>query len=359
MIYYKAVRIFTGSEWVTNRALLVEDGVILDVVPDNNQYPDAQVIDFGEQLLVPAFIDLQIYGGNGNLFTMRPTAETIQQTYEEICQQGTAFFQITLSTSSLDRMIQAIHACKEYQQQGGKGLIGLHLEGPYINPEKKGAHLEQFVRRPTPAELNSLFREGEGIITCITFAPEVVDEDCFKLLLQSGIRLSIGHSNATYAQARSAMQQGVRNVTHLFNAMSQLQSRAAGIVGACYDSDVYASIIADGIHVSYDALSISKKIMKERLYYISDAVTHSSTDEYSFVRNDDHYVTTQGVLAGSALSMYQSVKNGVEKADISWEESLRMASLYPARVAGLDHCLGKLEKGYQAEFAVFELDHHM
>ncbi len=251
-------------------------------------------------------------------------------------------------------MLKAIEASKEYQRLGGKGLIGLHLEGPYFNPIKKGAHVEKYVRKPTVSELNILLEAGKSIITYITFAPEMIDDECLNLLLNSGIPLSAGHSDATYDQAMAAFEKGINRVTHLFNAMSQFQSRAPGLVGAAYDSNVNASIVADGIHVDFNSIRISKKIMGERLFYITDAVTEDTRGEYSFTLNKDHYINDKGVLSGSALTMMKAVKNGVEKVGIPLDESLRMASTYPANVANLGHKLGKIEKGFLANFVVFD-----
>ncbi len=138
--------------------------------------------------------------------------------------------------------------------------------------------------------------------------------------------------------------------------MSQFQSRAPGLVGATYDSDAWASIVADGIHVDFNTIKITKKLMGERLFYITDAVTQDTRGEYSFTFNNDHYITSEGVLSGSALTMMQAVKNGVEKCGITLAESLRMANEIPAKVANIDHHLGKIEKGYLADFVVFDDD---
>ncbi len=349
----KAKKIFTGEKTIENSYLIVNDGIVIDIV-DKEPSENVEIIDYSAYNIAPAFIDLQIYGGGGSLFNTKPTAETIQKTYDEISKMGTYHFQITLSTMDLDTMLKAIEACKYYQKQGGKGLIGLHLEGPYFNPIKKGAHIEKYVRIPTIEEINTILSASDGIVTYMTIAPEMFDDKCLKALLSSGICISAGHSDATFLQAKAAFNKGISRVTHLFNAMSQFQSRAPGLVGATYDSDAYASIVADGIHVDFNAIKISKKIMGERLFYITDAVTQDTRGEYSFTLNNDHYINTTGVLSGSALSMMKAVKNGVEKCGISLEESLRMASTTPAKVANLGNQLGKLAKGYTADFVVFD-----
>jgi N-acetylglucosamine-6-phosphate deacetylase len=352
----KAKKIFTGNSIIENSYLIVNEELVVDIIsylPDHNTF---EIHDYSPFNLAPAFIDLQIYGGAGSLFNTEPTPNTIQKTYDEISKSGTKHFQITLSTISLENMLEGIEACKTYKKSGGKGLIGVHLEGPYFNPKKRGAHIEKHVRKPTLKEISLLLNECQGIAAYITIAPEMFDNQCLNVLLDSDMTISIGHSDATFTEAKAAFGKGIKRVTHLFNAMSQFQSRAPGLVGATYDSDAWASIVADGIHVDFNSLKISKKIMGERLFYITDAVTQDTRGEYRFTLNGDHYVNEMGVLSGSALSMMQAVKNGVKKADIPLDESLRMASTIPAKVANLGHQLGKLEKGYLADYVVFDDD---
>ncbi len=355
MFALKSNKIFTGKGIVNNGYIIVNEGLIVDILQENPQNENIKLSDYSNYNIAPSFIDLQIYGGGGSLFNTEPTAETIQKTYNEISKTGTKHFQITLSTVGLPTMLAGIEACKNYKKNGGKGLIGLHLEGPFFNPIKKGAHVEKHVRKPITSEINTILKASEGIVTYLTIAPEMFDDDCLNLLINSGINISAGHSDATFSQAKIAFSKGISRVTHLFNAMSQFQSRAPGLVGATYDSEAYASIVCDGIHVDFNAVKISKKIMGDRLFYITDAVTEDTRGEYSFTLNNNHYINQLGVLSGSALSMMQAVKNGVNHCGIPLAESLRMASTIPAKVANLPK-LGKIEKGYQADFVVFDDD---
>lgn len=359
MIALKSDRIFTGSDIAPKKGyIIVNEGLIKDIVSELPSGKTYEILDYSQYSIAPSFIDLQIYGGNGSLFNTEPTANTIQKTYYEISKTGTKHFQITLSTVDLPTMLAGIEACKTYQKNGGKGLIGLHLEGPYFNPIKKGAHVEKYVRKPTLAEINTILTASEGIVTYMTIAPEMFDDNCLKLLINSGIHISAGHSDATFKQAKNAFSKGISKVTHLFNAMSQFQSRAPGLVGAAYDSDVFASIVADGIHVDFNAVKISKKIMGDRLFYITDAVTEDTRGEYSFTFNKDHYINHLGVLSGSALSMMQAVKNGVNHCGFTLADSLKMASTIPAQVANLT-LLGRIEKGYNADFVIFDDDYNV
>ena len=163
--------------------------------------PDAEVLDFSGRSVAPGLIDLQIYGGQGKLFNNEPTVETIRSTWETVQAGGGSYFQITLSCSPLPVMWQAMDACRAYWASGGKGLLGLHLEGPYFNPEKRGAHPLQHIRKANRAEIAELIERGKGVVRYITIAPEMVDDWCLKMLLDSDIVVSAGHSNATFAQA--------------------------------------------------------------------------------------------------------------------------------------------------------------
>jgi N-acetylglucosamine-6-phosphate deacetylase len=191
----------------------------------------------------------------------------------------------------------------------------------------------------------------------MTLAPEVVSDDIIKLLQDFGVVISMGHTNAAYAQAKSAISKGIHAATHLFNAMSPLQHRAPGVVGAIYDDEnVVTSVVADGHHVDFAAIRISKAILKERIFLITDAVTENLKGGYSHRLEGDKYVIADGTLSGSALTMLKAVNNCVEKVGIPLEEALRMGSLYPAQVIGLDNQLGKIAKGYKADFIVLDTE---
>ena len=248
-----------------------------------------------------------------------------------------------------------MEVARSYKTGGGKGLLGVHLEGPYINPLKKGAHIEKFIKRPSPEEIRLLLEKGKGILKMTTLAPEQCDRECIGLLLENQIVVSAGHSNATYGQAIDGFYQGIPAATHLFNAMSPLQGREPGMVGAIYDhADVRSSIVCDGIHVDFASVRISKKIMQDRLFFITDAVAEVQYGEYVHVFKGDRYTLPDGTLSGSALTMLQAVRNGVEKAGIPLPEALRMASLYPAALMGLDSQWGSIKKGARADFVLLD-----
>jgi N-acetylglucosamine-6-phosphate deacetylase len=197
---------------------------------------------------------------------------------------------------------------------------------------------------------------GQGIIKIMTLAPEMFDDEGLQYLIQTGILLIAGHSNATYDQALRGIKSGVKGVTHLYNAMSPLGSREPGLVGACLDHAHFASIIPDGIHVSFPSLRIAKRIMGNRLFLISDSVTETDKGPYKFNLGDQRYVDDQGTLSGSAISLMQGVENCVRKVGISLAEALRMGSTFPAKVLGQDPITGTLHPGNLADFIVFNSD---
>ncbi len=350
-----AREIFTGQEIQTGKAVLIKEGKIVDIVDRKAVPAGYRVRDLPGYLLAPAFIDLQIYGGNGRLFSAELTTEALEAVYEYCLQGGCTQFLITLATNSIEKFIRAMDVAREYRNSGGKGLLGVHLEGPYINPAKKGAHLERFIRRPTTEEIGLLLSKGRDVFRMMTLAPEQCDRECIELLLRQGIVVSAGHSNASYEEAIDGFYQGIPAATHLFNAMSPLQGRQPGMVGAIYDhNDVRSSVVCDGIHVDFASVRISKKILGERLFFITDAVAEVQYGEYVHVFRGDRYTLPDGTLSGSALTMLQAVRNGVEKAGIPLPEALRMASLYPAQLLGMQDRLGSIRPGAYADLILLD-----
>lgn len=332
--------IFTGQEFVDK--ITVEDKII---VPEQGT-PDIS-IDLQGDLLVPAFIDLQLYGGNNQLFGEHPSVEALIATHDYSLAGGATLILPTVATNSQEIINAAINAVREYWNRGYAGVAGLHLEGPFINPAKRGAHIPGFIKTPTLQDAEELIRAGKGIIKMMTLAPEVCPPEVIAYLQANGVIISAGHTNATFEEALAS---GINVATHLFNAMSPLQHRAAGMVGAVLHSNhIRATIIADGHHVDYPVIAIAKKIMGERLLLITDAVTANTSGVYQHQLKGDKYVMPDGTLSGSALTMLKAVRNCIDHVGISRDESLRMASLYPAQVLQLDHKRGRIKEGYDAE----------
>jgi N-acetylglucosamine-6-phosphate deacetylase len=346
---YTADKIFTGEEWLYNHSIIIENETIVDVLPTSsiNHSNNQQTFN----TLVPAFIDIQIYGAGSKLFSVYPTTDALQNLYEYCVSSGTHFFMPTVATNTSQVFYNCIDAIRNYWQQGGKGCMGLHIEGPWINPAKRGAHIENLIHPPTIEEVKTLLDYGKDVIKIITLAPEVCAIEIIALIKSCGITISAGHSNISYSQAMQCFDENnVTAITHLYNAMSGLQHREPGLVGAAFNHPaIMASIIPDGHHVDFAAIKIAKQMMGNRLFVITDAVTQTNEGYYPHQLAGDKYESNH-ILSGSALTMTQAVQNLVTYCDVELEEALRMCSLYPAKMLGLDKQLGKIEKGYNAHF---------
>lgn len=347
-----AETIFTGEEWLMGYGVLTEEGKIKDVIPASEIPSSIAVQQFEEGMLVPAFIDLQIYGAHGKLLSVYPEPDALYKLNDYCRGGGAAWCMPTVATNTYDVFRQCIDAVREYWKMGGQGVLGLHLEGPWINPVRRGAHIESLIHTPSATEVKELLEYGKGVIKIITLAPEICGPSLMSYIVGQGIVISAGHSNATYTEAKQGFSNGATTVTHLYNAMSPLQHRAPGLVGAAMDDgNVMASIIPDGHHVDYAAIRIAKQVMKERLFVITDAVTQTGSGPYPHVFAGDKY-DAGGILSGSALTMNKAVQRLTAFAGIELEEALRMCALYPAKVMGMENHLGKIEKGYDAKMTV-------
>jgi N-acetylglucosamine-6-phosphate deacetylase len=349
---YSADKIFTGKNWLHSHSIIVDNGCISDIIPTHFVPSIFPIHHYSKCFIAPAFIDLQIYGAMGSLFSVHPSANTLHKMYDHCVSGGTKYFLPTVATNTFEVFKECIDAVKSYWGQGGKGVPGLHIEGPWLNKEKRGAHIESLIHSPEVDEVKELLEYGKGVIRIITLAPEVCSKEVIRLIQSYGIIISAGHSNATYKEATNAFNNGIQMATHLYNAMSALQHREPGLAGAIMQHPtVWSSIIPDGHHVDFAALSIAKNVMGARLFIITDAVTETSEGPYPHQLDGDKYIAN-GILSGSALTMNKGVKNCVEHAGIELAEALRMASLYPAKVLGLDNELGRLERGYKADFVI-------
>ncbi len=353
---YLAATVYTGNSTLHHQALIVKDGLIEDSIPAVSLQKELyELVDFGEAILAPAFMDIQLYGAYDRLLAIYPDAETVAAIYQYSKAGGAAYCMPTVATNAYETIFQCIDAVREYWKLGGKGVLGLHAEGPWINPIKKGAHIEALIFSPTLAQAKELVEYGKDVLKMITLAPEVCSDEVIDYLLRQDVLISAGHSNATYEQANESFEKGIPAATHLFNAMSAFQHRAPGLAGAVLDhAIVKAPIIPDGHHVDYAAIRIAKKIMGDRLFVITDAVTETPEGLYPHHLDGDKYVSN-GILSGSALTMGKAVQNLVQHTGIDVAEALRMCSLYPARLLKKSDEFGLLKKGYRAEFVV--LDH--
>jgi N-acetylglucosamine-6-phosphate deacetylase len=352
--FYTANRIFNGETWLTDHAIAVENGRIESLLPLSELTSSQKVTSYQSHSIVPAFIDLQIYGAESKLLAVYPGVDALEALVEHCREGGTAYCLPTVATNSKEIFHKCIDAVRIYREENGEEILGLHFEGPWLNPLKRGAHIESLIHPPTMEEVRGLLDQGEGVIKMITLAPEVCSDEVIDYILSRGIIISAGHSNATYKEGKAGFARGIQVATHLFNAMSPMQHREPGLPAAIMDDEhVMASIIPDGHHVDYAMIGIAKKIMKERLFAITDAVTETDSGAYPHQLAGDKYEAS-GILSGSALTMNQALKNLVVYAGIELGEAIRMCSLYPARVIRRDHELGMISPGYICKMVVLD-----
>ncbi len=356
-------KVYTGSDVLSDHAVII-NGDKIDAICLQDQLPEnIETIDLNGANLSPGFIDLQLNGCGGVMFNDEITAETIHTMHLANLKSGCTSFLPTLITSSDEDMQQAIKAEREYQSKYSNHSLGLHLEGPYLNVEKKGIHSVDFIRNSDEVMIDTICSNSD-VIAKVTLAPELNNPEHIEKLAKAGIVVSIGHTNATYQQARQGFESGITFATHLFNAMTPMQGREPGVVGAIYDTqDVYAGIIADGFHVDYANIRIAHKIKGEKLVLVTDATAPAGAemDYFIFVGKKVYYrdgkcIDENGTLGGSALTMIEAVQNTVEHVGIALDEALRMATLYPAKAIGVDHKLGRVKKGMTANLTVFDRD---
>jgi len=348
---FKNSTIYTGNEVIAGKSVVVREGIVESVIDDSEIPQGAELVDCRGNNLAPGFLDLQIAGGGGFLFSSNPAPEALERIAEAITASGTTAFLIAIPTNSFDVYRKVIRVVKDNPHPA---VLGLHIEGPYINPLRRGAHIREYIKLPEVNELKELITLAGGVVKMITLAPEICSREIISMLNDYGIVVAAGHSNATYLQGMEGFRNGIRTTTHLFNAMSQLHHRDPGLPGAVFQSETAcASIIADGIHVDYSMVSIAKKLLKERLFLISDAVEENSAESYMHVRKGDRFTLPDGTLSGSALTMMKAVENCVRNISIPVDEALRMASLYPARLMGLGG-RGRIETGSRADLVLFD-----
>jgi N-acetylglucosamine-6-phosphate deacetylase len=351
--YISAQELFTGSSWISEVVIKIADGKIIAIKKEGYDHKNAF------PLVVPALIDLQIYGAGGKLLSEFPEASTIQLIYDYCVAGGAAYFQPTIASQSNEIIMAAIKAVKDYKRGGGKGCMGLHIEGPWINPIKKGAHNEAVIHSPTMEEVKAIIDYGADDIGMITVAPEVCSKEIIDFIQSKGIVVSAGHTNADYTTAMSFFDNGIQVATHLYNAMSPLQHRAPGVVGALFNHPrAMCSLVADGYHVDFSAIQIAKKLMGDRLFCITDAVTTTNTGFYQHYLVGDKYESA-GTLSGSALTQLKSVNNLVEQVGIDVGEAVKMCSLYPAKVMQQKGISGKIEVNENADLLCLSADRQL
>lgn len=352
-------RVFIEGEFVEGLVILTQDGIITAVQKDIPA--DTFIINLKGNNIAPGFIDIQINGGENFYFSQSPTEAALHDICDTSLSYGTTHTLPCLISSPKEKILEAIEVVKCFMQKHNKGVLGMHLEGPFLNPEKRGAHSKDIIRKPGNEELEEIIRYGKDVIKVMTIAPEQFSDEQIQMVQDAGIVLSAGHSTISYQQAQYYFNKGIRLVTHLYNAMTQMGHREPGMVGAIFDNDtVYAPIILDGAHCDYAAARIAYKIKKDKLFLISDAaflgrrVKEFNCELLNATLTDGFYRNKEGSLAGAAISMVEAVQNAIKHVGISLEEAIAMATINVARAIKMENVLGKIEKDYPATFIEFD-----
>ena len=361
-------RVLTPEGWRTDVAVLLDGARITAVLPAADpRVRDAQTHDLAGATLLPGFIDVQVNGGGGVLFNDAPTVETIRQIGVGHRRYGTTGFLPTLISDDADVMRAALKAVDQALAEGVPGLLGIHLEGPYLAPARKGVHDPKFFRVPDADELALLCAPHRGV-RLITLAPDQMPTASIRALAASGVIVCAGHTAADYATTRAALDAGVRGFTHLFNAMTPFGSREPGVVGAALDdAESWCGIIADGHHVHPVSLRVAIAAKaRGKMLLVTDAMPPVGADSPEYKLNGETIIvkdgicqTANGTLAGSALDMAGAVRNAVEMLHLPLDEAARMASTYPADFLGLGATHGRIASGYQADLVALDDDYRV
>jgi N-acetylglucosamine-6-phosphate deacetylase len=355
-------RVMTEAGLKTGLAVLVDEARIQAIVPEAEIGPGSRRFDLEGGLLLPGFIDIQVNGGGGALFNDSPTPKSIAAIGAAHRRFGTTGFLPTLISDELAVVGAAMEAARAAVAAESPGVLGVHIEGPFLNIAQKGIHDASKFRRMDEDSL-ALLTPLSGGRTLVTLAPEVAGAAMIQRLAQAGVTVSAGHTNATYAQTLAGLDAGMTGFTHLFNAMSPLTSREPGAVGAAlHDPRSWCGIIVDGRHVDPVVLKVAIRCRPlERFMLVTDAMPCVGSNQKTFVLQDKTINVRDGAcfddkgrLAGSDLNMAQAVRNAVSMLGVSLAEASRMASANPAEFLGLGAELGRIAPGYRADLVLLD-----
>ena len=358
-------RVLLESGFADDVAVLIEGATIGAVLPATDaRVRAAQRHDLEGRMLAPGFIDCQVNGGGGVLFNDSPDVQTIATIARAHRRFGTTGLLPTLISDNPDTTRSALQGVAGALTEGVPGVLGLHLEGPFLSSQRKGIHDARHFRMPDAQDIELLATVREGALL-LTVAPEQVDPRTVRRLAGMGIAVVAGHTAASYAQTRAALDAGLRGFTHLFNAMSPLTSREPGVVGAALeDRASWCGVIVDGHHVHPAALRVALAAKpRGKVFLVTDAMPPVGAQETSFMLNgetitcrDGLCTNAAGVLAGSALDMAGAVRNCVALLGVPLDEALRMASAYPAAFLGCDARRGRIAPGMSADLVSIDDD---
>jgi N-acetylglucosamine-6-phosphate deacetylase len=353
-----ADHVFDGSTRHGHAAVVIDGSHIAKIIPRTELADFANVIELPEGAwLAPGFIDVQVNGGGDVLFNDSPTPEAILAIAAAHRKFGTTGFLPTLITDSPDKTKLAFAAVRTAMRENS-AVLGLHLEGPFISPDKPGVHDPAFIRQPTASDLEVLTASREGALV-VTLAPEQVPAGFIRELTASGVRVCLGHSMATYGETQTAMAEGLTGFTHLFNAMRPLESREPGPIAAALEMPTCSyGLIADGVHVDPAMLRLALRGLGNPML-VTDAMppVGGSGSRFNLYGKQisvtaDRCVTEDGTLAGALLDMATAVRNCVRLLGLPLESALRLAAVNPATFLGLK--MGRLAPGYRADMVALD-----
>lgn len=356
--------VFDGVNLLSDKAVLIEGNTIIDVVDKDKVYDASQIEDFGDSVISAGLIDLQLNGCGGVLFNDSITLETLETMHQTNLRYGTTSYLPTLITSAVADVMQALEVTKQWFKLYGntRGVVGLHLEGPFLSVEKRGIHPLEFIIKPTDDLLAAIVPYTKFFPIKMTLAPENFTTAQIEYLVKHGVIVSVGHTNATYAQAETAFNHGAATVTHMFNAMSGMTGRNPGVIAAVLANAPYLGLIVDLLHVDKANVRLLAQLKPTTTYLVTDAVTPTGTDmtEFDFAGKhlyvrEGRCVDDAGTLGGAYLTMNEAVEKCVNECELSLEQTLTMATLTPARLMGLDQQLGKIAAGYRADLIALNL----
>jgi N-acetylglucosamine-6-phosphate deacetylase len=355
-------QIFDGQSIINDCAVLIEYDKIVSVIPISDIPQAAKVIDLEGSLLAPGFIDIQVNGGGGVMLNDKPDVDTLKTIAESHRQFGTTAMLPTLISDDFLTMRATADVISKARKQKIPGIIGVHFEGPYLNIKRKGVH-DPLKIRPFEDQAKALYCEPDLGVVIATLAPENCPEGLIRELSESGVRVFAGHTAANYKEIKHAITEGLIGFTHLFNAMTPMESRAPGVVGAALeDAETWCGLIVDGIHVHPATLKVAISAKQAgKMVLVTDAMPTVGAVEQTFtIRGetitaiDGVCATAEGTLSGSDLNMASAVRNTVELLGQPIEEALRMASLYPAELLGLSSNVGQIKTGFQADLVLLD-----
>jgi N-acetylglucosamine-6-phosphate deacetylase len=352
--------VFDGEKKHGDFAVVIEDMRIAALTPRSDLPSSVEVYNVPQGAwLAPGFIDIQVNGGGDVLFNADPTPSALAKMAQAHRKFGVTSLLPTLITDGDETMAAALRAVSAIMPSE-PGILGIHLEGPFLSPEKPGVHRREFIRRPQAHHRQMLgaFRAG---VLLVTLAPEEAPDGFIAELVAAGAKVSLGHSMATYEETRAAMAEGLTGFTHLFNAMRPLSAREPGPAAAALESpNASYGLIVDGAHVAPAMLGLAMRGVG-RPMLVSDAMPPVGGERGEFdllgapiAVRDGSCRTQEGALAGSSIEMASAVRNCVRLLGLPLERALRCASRHPAEFLGLGRSLGRLAPGYRADMAAFD-----